>query len=96
MSWERGLKKFAEQAGKKALSDFSMDVEKNAKINAPVKTGALRDSIKTKMKINGMSSRIGSDLDYALYVEVGTKKMSPRAYLRKALNRALNNFSRRK
>jgi phage gpG-like protein len=45
------------------------EVESDAKALAPVDTGALRASISSE--ISGDTARIGSNLDYSLYVEEG-------------------------
>ena len=39
-----------------------------------------------KNNIEGNSYEIGSELDYALFVEVGTSKIAPRPFLRRAVN----------
>ena len=51
----------------------------------PVKTGNLRDSIHVEEGTMPNSKKIGSDVRYARYVEMGTSKMAPRFYLRGAL-----------
>ena len=48
----------------------------------PVDTGRLRGSITTdKRYIQKFLVRIGTNVDYAIYVELGTKKMDARPYL---------------
>ncbi|WP_024516853.1 hypothetical protein [Bradyrhizobium sp. Tv2a-2] len=44
-----------------------------------LETGEMRDSI--RHEVTGDTARIGSDLDYALYQEVGTSKIPPRSFL---------------
>lgn len=44
-----------------------------------LETGAMRDSI--RHEVTGDTARIGSDLDYALYQEVGTSRIPPRSFL---------------
>jgi HK97 gp10 family phage protein len=47
-------------------------------------TEALRDSITHEVDAGQMSARIGTNLDYGLYLEVGTSKMAARPWLRRA------------
>lgn len=51
----------------------------------PVDTGELRDSL--TMEREGSTWYIGSRCDHAIYPEMGTRRMSPRSYLRPALYR---------
>jgi len=88
MGWERNLAKFTEKQGEKYLLKKAKEVRDQASINAPVRTGALRDSIKV-VPISKRKVKIGSDLPYSWFVEMGTSKMSPRAYLRAALRRII-------
>ena len=61
-------------------------VLKKAKQNAPVETGALRNSLKLAKK-GLLLWEISSDLDYANYVEFGTSYSAAHPFLRPALNR---------
>lgn len=49
-------------------------IQKNAKLLSPVKTGYLRNSIKTKSQIieNGAEAQVFTNAEYAKYVEFGT------------------------
>lgn len=49
-----------------------------------VDTGRLRNSITYKIGID--NATIGTNVEYAPYVEFGTVKMKPRSYLRRALD----------
>lgn len=53
----------------------------------PVRTGRLRDSI--EIERDGDGRRIGSKLNYAIYVEVGTRHEPAQPYLRPALQAAM-------
>ena len=64
-----------------AFRDGTMVVQRDAKINAPVDTGRLRASItpevrtsKTAREIMGV---VGSNVEYAAYMELGTKPHWP-------------------
>ena len=59
--------------------------ESHAKEACPVDTGNLRNSITHATEDSGHTVVIGSDVEYAPYVELGTVKMSPRPYLRPAI-----------
>lgn len=61
--------------------------------NAPIKTGALRDSITFEVNKEEKSVRIGTNLFYAPFIEFGTKYIKPRFFLTKA---ARNNISKLK
>jgi len=58
-------------------------VESRAKVLAPVDTGRLRASIKItrKLTIRGVGYAVGTDVEYATYVENGTRphKIRPKA-----------------
>jgi HK97 gp10 family phage protein len=74
-----------EKAKTDTLDEVANNISDDAKTNAPVKTGALRDSIHVEDSTDVDAKLIGSDLKYARFIEMGTRKISPRAYLRKAL-----------
>jgi hypothetical protein len=63
--WERHLD--VPQA--QLLERLGSDIETDAKAACPVRTGRLRDSI--SHEVDGDTLRVGSDLDYAGYVEEG-------------------------
>lgn len=54
-----------------------------AKMLAPVDTGALRGSIvtMTEASANGATATVGTDLEYAPYVELGTSRAKAQPYL---------------
>jgi hypothetical protein len=100
--------KFNEQAMKE-LEDYAEvfvetlaeDISMTAKSICPVDTGALRDSIEVKDGEDKFEKGIGSDLEYALPVEVGhvTKKgtiVGPDSYLRPALEYIVSELNRSK
>ena len=64
------------------VAKTALDVEADAKALCPVKTGALWGSIKTQ--IDGASAKVTASKEYAGYVEFGTYKMAPRAFMRPA------------
>lgn len=70
------------------LSILSTQVKSAAKDTCPVKTGALKASIRDDLKIEEKATYIGSDLDYSVWVELGTQKKEANPFLRRALDRA--------
>ncbi len=55
------------------------EVEGEAKALCPVDTGELRQSITSQP--DGLTCDIGTNKEYAMYVEFGTYKMAPQPYL---------------
>lgn len=53
---------------------------------APVDTGRLRGSIHAE-KLDGWGARYGTDVEYALYQELGTYKMRAQPFLRPSMDR---------
>lgn len=74
----------AEQAAKnKALEIIGGKAESYAKKLCPVDTGRLRNSI-THQQYDENTEVIGTNVEYAPYVELGTTRMTARPYLRPA------------
>lgn len=67
----------------------ALKVEGDAKLMAPVDTGALRGSITTggRSTPDGAEATIGSSLEYAPYVELGTSRMSAQPFLQPGLQK---------
>ena len=99
---EEFLAKTREQA-KQALMKAAIVVEADAKKKCPVDTGRLRSSITHEFswqysELDELVTRVGTNVNYAHYVEFGTykdfergiRKMAARPYLRPAIeeNRA--------
>jgi phage gpG-like protein len=57
-----------------------------------VRTGRLKNSIKMEMKLesNAPTAIVGTNVEYALYVHDGTRRMRKRPFLLAALPAALN------
>lgn len=62
-------------------------IEAGAKQNAPVRTGTLRRSINTQIAGGGLSAIVAAGVDYALYVERGTRRMGARPFMVPAFER---------
>ena len=50
-------------------------------------SGRLRDSVFAETDADGLSARVGSDLDYAAHLEFGTTRMAARPWLLPAFER---------
>lgn len=61
-----------------------------AKRQAPVDTGRLRSSI-TYVEEEGVF-KVGSNVEYAPFVEFGTEDRAPQPYLRPAVRQAFNQY----
>lgn len=67
----------------RSLEESGNLVENGAALRCPVDTGNLRNSL--THQVNGDTVEIGTGVEYAGYVELGTSKMGERPYLRPAL-----------
>ena len=75
--------KGAEGAKARALEMIGGVAESYAKAACPVDTGRLRNSI-THARLDESTEVIGTNVEYAPYVELGTHKMAAKPYLRPA------------
>ena len=71
----------------------ALAVEAEAKRLCPVRTGRLRASITTE-KIDTAAYAVGTNVEYAPYVEFGTRKMRAKPYLRPAAERVAKGLGR--
>lgn len=72
-----------EDAITKALEEIGLTAEGYAKKKCPVDTGRLRNSISHAAK--EQTVYIGTNVEYAVYVEMGTKNTKSQPYLRPAV-----------
>lgn len=70
----------------KAISALAFDVEVNAKIAAPVDTGALRSSINSRRVSPGVWI-VSDGVEYGIYQEYGTHKMAAHPFMIPAVER---------
>ena len=68
-----------------AVRRTALAVERDAKVFCPVDTGNLRNSISTSY--GDMRAEVGPTAYYGVFVELGTSKMAPEAYLGPAFDR---------
>ena len=71
-------------ATKRGLDAIGATAERYAKKDCPVDTGRLRNSITYETRTLQKEVYIGSNVEYAPYVELGTSRMAARPYLRPA------------
>ena len=72
----------------RAMQEAVLILETEAKKNAPVDTGRLRGSITNIVRYvadDVIEGRIGTNVEYAKYVELGTSKQAAQPFLRSAL-----------
>ncbi|HET7398992.1 MAG TPA: HK97-gp10 family putative phage morphogenesis protein [Intrasporangium sp.] len=84
------------KAGEKALplarrviQKSAADIKRDAQVFAPVDTGNLRSSIgyETHELASAVTAEIGPTASYGHFVEFGTSRMGPHAYMGPALDR---------
>lgn len=73
-----------DQAIAKALTMIGLKAEGNAKKACPVDTGRLRNSITNAVDVQEKAVYIGTNVEHAPYVELGTRRQDPHPYLRPA------------
>jgi len=81
-----------ERLSEQKLTKAALMVERTAKQLVPVKTGTLRRSITHKVEKN--KAIVGSNIEYAPHIEMGTVKMSAQPFLRPALMANLQRIKR--
>ena len=74
----------ADAKAHRVLSKAALLVERSAKQFVPVQTGTLKRSITHEFR-GKHTVAVGSNVEYAPYVELGTSKMTAKPYLRPAL-----------
>ena len=74
------------------IEKAALTLEKNAKQNCPVDTGKLRASITTE--VGNLEAEVGTNVEYAPYVEFGTSKQSAQPFMRPALDKAITQLNK--
>ena len=87
----------SERALERALEVIGIQAEKNAKYEVDravydqpespyyVRTGRLRNSITHEVETSEKAVYVGSNVEYAPYVELGTYRMAPRPFIEPAI-----------
>lgn len=78
------FKRGMEAALATALEEIGLTAEGYAKRACPVDTGWLRNSITHIVDEGGKCAVIGTNVEYAPYVELGTRHQKPQPYLKPA------------
>lgn len=81
------------EAAKKELQLTALEVEREAKLNAPVDTGILRASI-TNEEV-GEGYEVFTDVEYAQFIEYGTQYQAAQPFLGPALDVAIKGLAKR-
>ena len=68
----------------KALTMIGQKAEDYAKMNCPTRTGRLKNSITNAIDMGEEAVYIGTNVEYAPYVELGTSRQDPHPYLKPA------------
>lgn len=79
----KALKNAAAEQIQAALEEIGMKAENHAKLICPVDTGLLRNSITHTQE--DKTAIIGSNVEYAPYVELGTSKRAATPFLTPAI-----------
>jgi HK97 gp10 family phage protein len=64
----------------RAVQSTAREIRDTAKTLSPVKTGKLRKSIESR-KTGEAQAQVGTDVDYGIYQEYGTRHMSAQPFL---------------
>ena len=83
---EKGIEKGLEMIGLKA--------EGYAKRKCPVDTGRLRNSITHNTRMSEKAEYIGTNVEYAAYVELGTQRTKAQPYLKPAATEHMDEYER--
>ena len=88
---KKALRKNEQEAKRKmrlAAQAGGKEIEADASNKVPVLTGNLKRSIHTEVEDEGdnVNALIGTDVEYAPFVEYGTSKMNAQPYLRPAFD----------
>lgn len=63
------------------VAEVALLIESDAKLFAPVDTGRLRASIHAEIAPNGLSARVEAGVDYAVFLEFGTRRQRAQPFL---------------
>jgi HK97 gp10 family phage protein len=79
-------------AVKSVVSANGARLQSKAMRNAPIDTGALMRSIGLTLKDGGLTAEVQPAMEYAAYVEYGTRFMEAQPYLRPAFDEVKQKF----
>lgn len=87
-----GMEAVAQQAEKNALVEVKKLVYDTPESPYYVRTGKLKGSISHKYIKETTQAFIGTNIEYAKYVEYGTYRMGPRPFLRNACQNYIDKY----
>lgn len=73
------------------LPPIATAIESTCKIECPVKTGALQADIKSEVDTANKVIFVGNDLEYSVYVNLGTRKTVANPYLIRGRDSTISN-----
>ena len=83
-----------DQAVLRALEMLGMQCENYATLKCPVDTGRLRASITHEVHKNEEAVYVGTNVEYAPYVEFGTSRMKAQPYIKPAATEHTEEYKR--
>ena len=83
----------SDEAIDRALEAIGLQAEGYAKMLCPVDTGRLRNSITHTVDVTGHKAIIGTNVEYAAYVEMGTSRTKAQPYLQPAVMNHIDEYS---
>lgn len=87
------IKRAAPDAIERALEAIGLQAEGYAKMLCPVDTGRLRNSITHTVDVTEQKAYIGTNVEYAAYVEMGTSRSKAQPYLQPAVYNHTDEYS---
>lgn len=88
------IKQALKEQTEQALIAIGARAETHAKKYCPVDTGNLRNSISNAVATNEKAVYIGTNVEYAPYVELGTSRAKAQPYLRPAIENHTDEYKR--
>ena len=85
VSYRNNVNNAMNDAIERALEAIGLYVEGEAKLRCPVDTGNLRNSYDHKINVDDKSVAIGTNVEYAVFVEKGTKNQRAQPHLTPAV-----------
>ena len=70
------------------------EMHQRASRKVPVDTGHLRRSLTIDFSDNGLTGRVYTDVEYAIYQEYGTRFINPRPFMRPSLYEQREQFAK--
>jgi len=83
-----------DEAIERALEAIGLQAEGYAKMLCPVDTGRLRNSITHTVDVAEQKAYVGTNVEYAAYVEMGTSKTKAQPYLQPAVYNHADEYSK--